>query len=640
MRIAAPVPPLSPEADAAFALGRNGVSKSLLSRGEIVQFKQSENGPDLVEVAVLDSAGKVLQKRDVPKSLQVPSGLLGSFPGDAANNTGAWRPGRAVPLDEPVKIMSHPGLGDVVITAAIGYAATEAGATVSLGCRDRDNGRHAVSHPQVADLPFLPLIEPPNEDAKEIGLDKSGVFEWRASDDIIKGCLDAMRVPWGTTPRVGALQPTEGDWPALAGERKGYKGYLVVAPDGNFFAVQKRLTDEQIGAAAKAARRAKLKVLIVGAKASARALPEGAIDLRGKTNLRQLCALVEHATALVSAESGPGHIAAGYWTPTLLVCPSQKMALGVPQYSPFLWLVAPCAGDVPARLVETETARLIAASLSPWCIVARRDGLTVPCGVAASAQRIAKAAGVPFRTMDDGAPDMPCVIDYHGLEGFQWREYWGTLTQPTVLSVHEANNVPPVFPLFARGKAWHNKLRGQGVECGYVPLPTYAEVPDAPTRPGLIATHGRPEAYHGYTLLHEAMEIVQEMVPHAEFRIVASQDGKAMAEEDMIAELAEAEVFVYPHTSNGDQSAGPPDVMAFGRPILVSDTTSHDDYRGWCTTVPLEAEQWARQIVKALHYPEYLSKRARMGGCYRSPRIVGKQYRAALLQHILDGGKP
>jgi hypothetical protein len=540
-----------------------------------------------------------------------------------------------------IRLETHPGLGDAVITLAMAYAVSESGGRPSVECHQNGNGNYKVTQPKCADLPVLPMLSDVDMGAAPIAIHDHEVFNW-IKGDLVRDCVGALGLEWGTTPVVGAMQSTERSRLVSAGHLIGYKGYVVISPDGNCWVDSKCLGDAQIMAIAAAAVNARLLPVIVGAEVTPRTLPENVVDLRGKTTLRDLCSIIEHATAVVSAETGASHVAAGYWVPTLVIAPSEtKPHAVVPHYKPFLWLDATRASDVPVRAIREEAARLFAAAQSPWCIVALRDGVEQPCGVAASGRRIAEAAGVPFQSIADGIPNIPFIAEYHSWESEQWEKWLPGAQHPIVFSVHQGITMPEGYRCFARGKAWYRHLTAQGFNPGFVPLPTFGDEPGC-AMPGLVMAHGIPGARKNSGILKAAVAEARKAVPEARLEIVAAKPGeRAMSEAAIRANLSRAACFVYPYSTEcSDQSAAVADVLCYGRPVIVSDAPCMDDYRGWCVTAPVQVDALAEAIVAALSDPDAAGQRALMGASYRTPQMIARQYHASLVQRVLDGGKP
>jgi lipopolysaccharide heptosyltransferase I len=96
--------------------------------------------------------------------------------------------------------------------------------------------------------------------------------------------------------------------------------YAVLLPGTNW--ATKRLPVETFAALVAPLReRLRLRAVVAGSAADgefARAIPD-AIDLTGKTNLRQLTALLEQAALVIANDSGPMHIAAALNRPLVTV---------------------------------------------------------------------------------------------------------------------------------------------------------------------------------------------------------------------------------------------------------------------------------------------------------------------------------
>ena len=74
-----------------------------------------------------------------------------------------------------------------------------------------------------------------------------------------------------------------------------------------------------------------------------------------------------------------------------------------------------------------------------------------------------------------------------------------------------------------------------------------------------------------------------------------------------------------------------------GVPVLVSGSRKHDDVRGWCVTA---GDDLAGALLRVLGDHDAYARaceRARMGASFRRPDVVARQYRAAVVQALLDG---
>lgn len=130
-------------------------------------------------------------------------------------------------------------------------------------------------------------------------------------------------------------------------------------PLNNFFNLARRLTDEL-----------KVKVLIVGGNSEiekshefCRPLPQGLINLTGKTNLKQLAALLKRCRLLISNDSGPAHLAACVGTAVIALfrddCPAKGYLRWGPSHKDAVVIARNKLSDITVEEVFNKAKKII-----------------------------------------------------------------------------------------------------------------------------------------------------------------------------------------------------------------------------------------------------------------------------------------
>jgi ADP-heptose:LPS heptosyltransferase len=135
-------------------------------------------------------------------------------------------------------------------------------------------------------------------------------------------CGLSLDAPDGSLRQPPDLSGSEFSEIRAAGLTPGH--YLVIHPEASH--APKRLPMEAVTAFCAESRR---PVVLIGNGKSAPA-PPGAIDLRNRTTLRELCAVLSGAAAVVSTDSGPMHLARALGRPLCAVFLQTDPGLGFP----------------------------------------------------------------------------------------------------------------------------------------------------------------------------------------------------------------------------------------------------------------------------------------------------------------------
>ena len=555
-------------------------------------------------------------------------------------------------------LRSFQGLGDVLATVGVGYAAAESGQEVKLALEGTDDVPQMVplDLAQLNPLPLVGTVSPKEVYATPVDLRH---ITWTAGDVHAAAC-HRIGLRTVSTPRYGLQIGTSGE-AALRLRRLKLGGrYLVLCPNGNWAGPEKALSEAQLRAVAETAEKLGLEVVTVGSSKGEWAPGR---DVRGETPLDELCVLVSEATIVVSAETGVAHLAICYNVPCIVVTPARTKP-NIVDYAPVGYLIGErCAADVPTEAISRAVRRMVAAAEAPWQIIG--TGRT-DCGVAEVARIVAEAAGVPCVTQAQRNWEQWAVAEYLDAYGEPPKHL------RTVLSAH-TDGVPNVdqYPAVIWHKAAYHQEWGRICRrAHYVPLPV-REGP-TPPRPGgerrndsgeggaprHLMWHGHVHRRKGLPALVEAFGRVRAQIPEARLTILAGvgyhdRQEHAWLEgvkaagvtveqrdywepEELRRRLGEADLFVHPEPDDGEQSAASTTVLPFGRPVIVSRSTRHDEVRGWCETA---GGDLAATIVTVMTDPakyERLCRRALMGASYRGARLIARQYKAAIVQAIYD----
>ncbi|MBC7288735.1 MAG: glycosyltransferase family 9 protein, partial [Armatimonadetes bacterium] len=256
-----------------------------------------------------------------------------------------------------VTIVSPGGLGDRLVALALAYHLAAAGlraAAVTEAGEPADDG-----------LPALPLLAAPTDGSTELRLRELEAFRWDRPGDMLRELLGEIGVEFGPVPAHACLQ-VEPWYRDAVRELVGERRYVLIAPEGHYEADAKRMSRAQVEAVAAAAWQAGRAPVIVHDK-RLNADIKGVLDLSGRTSVSELCALVAHADAVVSTDTGTLHLAGAYHTPLVAVCPwTLHPTRFWHSYVPAVWLACRDAAGVAPRLVESATRRMLEAVEAQW----------------------------------------------------------------------------------------------------------------------------------------------------------------------------------------------------------------------------------------------------------------------------------
>ena len=345
----------------------------------------------------------------------------------------------------------------------------------------------------------------------------------------------------------------------------------------------------------------------------------------------------------------------------MAVVPSElKPASTLRRYSPFVVLDAPLASEVAPRTVERAVRVMVQASRLPWVVV---GGIHEVCGVEQTARRVAGAGGAFCLRSGEGMGDEWAVVEY--LPGLA-ASLVGRDPLKTVVSCHIYTGDVGRFPrVLFRG---HHAFVQQGAQhehSRYLPLPTLGKATAPAEWPGdetpfTFVWHGIVNARKGLQGLVSAFWRARQTSPRLRLLLlgstgapwadraiaqqVASRAGDglevdfrpAWTDDALRRRLAEANAFAYADELDKEQSAAVQDVLGFGKPVLTSARTCHDDTRGWCWTMGQDPAPDLVCLAARRDDYECAARRAWLGGSYRQPELIARAYRAAILQAFLD----
>ena len=86
-----------------------------------------------------------------------------------------------------------------------------------------------------------------------------------------------------------------------------------------------------------------------------------------------------------------------------------------------------------------------------------------------------------------------------------------------------------------------------------------------------------------------------------------------------------------------EQSAAATVALGYGKPVICSVSSAFDDVRGWVHTSLKNtlADDMVKIAADETMYNR-LAQRAMMGSSYRTPDMIARQYKAAILQAMID----
>jgi len=559
-----------------------------------------------------------------------------------------------------ITLVTHPGLGDYVAALPVAYAFAEAGYSPSVAMHDPDRYSFGVTSPAMKDVPGLPLTTAQQNGDHRILTDCYG-FQWCDDHSMVDSLCRDLGVSIVSTPRTACLLKSE-EQREVAEAFVGEGHYAVIAPRGRVWADEKAMSDAQIAAIIEAAGEHDCRAVVVGHDGDWQP-PKGCINLLGETTIADLFALIAHATVVYSTDTGALHIAGAYNTPCIGIVPERTSPRAMMRhYAPLLWLEgAGGSANVALADIAKYTHRMFDVLGREWSVVgpARKA-----CGIPVVGRAMAKACGVkyvPFEKHDGGW----CVAEYlcTDLEG-----PLGYLDpEKTVLSAHTVagEECGRFAAVMFRGVGQYRKFSGKCRRVWQVPLQGIEPLEGLrlPERPRKVFWHGFCNANKGLRELCTAFARLRGMIPDAELHIVGSTGNPSVTDEavgylqavqekqagltlelkpfwtdaELKRRMKAADLFCYLDTVDAEQSACTPIVLGYGKPVVISESTKHDDVRGWGVTAKKgeEAQVLAGLMTDRRLYAD-AATRATLGATYRTPTIIARQYEAIMRQAMLD----
>jgi glycosyltransferase involved in cell wall biosynthesis len=555
------------------------------------------------------------------------------------------------------------GLGDCLATLPACYALAAEGQRVEVACLQPGGGElHRTDH-----LPTLRLFGEGRVSPEASRLEFWSRTDWGSNRSMFDQVASILGTVIRDTPRTALLQQLP-EHREVARRLVGHGPYVVICPEGSWHGSGDKLfSQDQVRGVVRGCRGRALPVLCHTSPLHYR--DTEALDLCGKTTLPEFVALVACAEAVVSTDTGAAHLAGAFQKPLLAATgPSINPYCVAGDYQPCLWLKA-------ARHVENNDPVL----LRRWTqaildVAAARVAVVVPdrwpCGVVDTGRRLAQATGADLLTLDDDPSEYDAVIaQYHPVDARHWTTWlqrWGDQVA-VVWDVHKPTFLAPEWPGEAIVHWTHYVGHVPGHRTRFIPLPTW-QVPEewqgAQARPkSRLAWHGMVRAHKGLLQLVQTFRQVREEVAEAELVLcgtvgarICDRDLAAKLEAlrvpglrvdlreqweeaDLLGTLREADVYCYLDTPEQDreQSGCSAAALGFGRPVVVSESSCHDDLRRWCTTAEAgnEAEALVRLLTDAEAYAA-ATERAQWGAEFRSPALVGRQVKAMAQQAMLN----
>ena len=555
-----------------------------------------------------------------------------------------------------VAVGCYPGLGDMLVALPVAYALTEAGRTATIHIVE-PQADHRLTRPTLADLPALPLV------CHDFGAKKvTDVCRgWHLDGSpLVDDALASVGIHRGSTPPYAALLEPP-DAAARVQELVGNRPYVLVAISGHHRSKDKTLTPEQIHRIVTVCARRGLQAVLVHSEQVEASL-EGLLNLSDQTTITDLIALAAKATAVVAPDCGVLHLAGAYDRPLLGILGTTVAPRRLPPYVPHVYLRGRTAADVSPDNIERGLRRILdAAMLMPvWAVIP-----AWPCGVVATAQRVAEPVGGRVCDMDEVPKEALAIAEAHDAHLVRWQK-WLARPGATLVSVHAGGpEIATGWPAAVRGVGLQKAWATMGISVEMVPLPAWWPPiePRAIPQGQVIGWHGMIHKAKRLDTLVAAFREVRAHMPGARLLLVGSQPPfaakeadelaaslskepgvdlkyrRAWSEKDIRAALAEADVLAYIDGGDREQSAAASDATGLSRPIIVGTGRRYADLAPWGWQVRPESSEIARAIIRILADPtEYarLSVRAWQAASYRRPDLIGRRLVALARQAWLD----
>ena len=556
------------------------------------------------------------------------------------------------------------GLGDCLATLPACYALAEEGEQTEIACLQPGGGELYRTDA----LPTLAMFGSGRVHKGASSLEFWSRTDWGSNRPMFDQVANILGTCLRDTPRTALLRQTP-EHEAIARRLVGPGPYVVICPEGSWHGSGYKLfSQDQVRGVVRGCRGRAQPVLCHTTPLHYR--DTEALDLCGKTSLEEFVALVSCATAVVSTDTGAAHLAGAFQKPLLAATgPSINPYCVAGDYQPCLWLKAArnVENNAPA-LLRSWTSAILDVAEARICVVVPDRW---PCGVADTGKRLAEAIGADTLTCDDDPSGYDAaILEYHPVDATRWGDWvrkWGDKLG-LLWDVHKPDGLEAEWPgdAVVHWTQYVGKVPGHRTR--FIPLPTWGDFAEAvatlaePARKRL-AWHGMVRNHKGLLDLVAVFRQVREEVAEAELHLCGTTGPRICsgelvrtlqtlrvpglhldlreewAQEDLQAALAEADVHCYldvPETER-EQSGASTCALGFGRPVVVSECSCHDDLRRWCITAKAgeEAEAIVRLLTDPARYAE-ACKRARWGAEFRSPALVGRQMKAMAQQAMLN----
>lgn len=544
-------------------------------------------------------------------------------------------------------LSTFAGLGDYIVTATIAYALAENGVEVAIKTKPwTGEPREPYS---LHEFPLLPLLKGTLQNAPVEDLEVC--WQWDYPLSLLDANLARMGFEWGTTPRTPMLLKSQ-DQPIIK-ER-----YVLIAAQGNSSAKAKRVTPAQVMAVIYAANRMGFKTVAVGSNINE--VYQVDYDMRTKTSITDLCNIVQNAALVVSTDTGILHIAGAYQVPLIALLPNGRLGGQLCEYTPKIVLFAEAASRISEKKIADTVLQMLRTIQNKWCIVGPDR---IACGVTETGKVMAQACGVDYVPYDkhDGGW---CIAEYHVEDMHKFYEVCNPCK--TVVSAHRIEGLVydehPV--IICRNRAATRKIGKYCRRWCYAPHHTFHRNTEAyrwHSGDCRIVWHGQLHQHKGVIEIIDAWREAHRVNPQIKLTLIGSvppwwndksfveqiaglhEDGldiqikEYWTQEELHTELAKADIHVVFDLLPKEQSGVAAVALGYGKPVICSVSSAFDDVRGWVHTSLKNtlADDMVKIATDETMYNR-LAQRAMMGSSYRTPDMIARQYKAAILQAMID----
>ena len=554
--------------------------------------------------------------------------------------------------ESSIRLNVWGGLGDQLAALPVGYAIREQlGSDVYVGMKF--NGAN-VTKPNMAEVPYLELVKCEATTSDNI-VDLTKAWDWNGIESLLDVNLARLGMQWGSTPRTALLHETK-----FPQKIDNNVKYVIVCGQGNSVSSIKRFNNSQVSAITRAANRLGYVTVAVGAEKE-RDISVN-IDLRGETDIAELCELVCHATLVVSTDTGILHLAGAYQVPVYGIFANQLVGAQFAEYCPIYIESGNRTSEVDECHVYDITLRLLSIINSKYCVVGPDR---VACGVTEYGKQIAGELGVEYKEYSEHDGSW-CIAEYHDADIEQLYKYCNM--PKTVISAHKYNglNFANTAGFIFRSRQAYDKCNRYVRRGYYIPLHSYyvSSEPSVYRNDAIkFVWHGQARKHKGIDKIVDAFAEAKKTCPNIELTLIGSlpdfDDDEQFAnwlqndidkrvkvilkkyhtQAELHEHLLAADAFVYADNVDKEQSGVVNTAMGYGKPIIVNQSSAFDDSRAWClSTIDCNLSDAMIRIASDNREYDYFAKRSFEGSRYRDIKLVARQYRASIIQCMIDKG--